>query len=778
MLAQGIFGRCLAILILMGCMQIGTAWRASAQDTDSGLDSFVLGTATTGGTYHPVGVALSTLIKLKLLPKFDLDLTAVNTNGSRQNIELLRKNDIQFAIISALAGYDARTGTGQFENAGADDNLRAITNLWLSTDHLLVRNDVVKSGTVDDFLGLKGRPVSLGRKDSGTLLENRTLLAALGVDIDAEFDLVELGYGESAEALAAGRIDGMSVSGGLPIGAVQSAFDRMGENAAVLEFSDEQLARIDRGRGVWQRAVIPGGTYPGQGRDIFTIGTPNILAVRADIDEDVVYQITRTIFEELEYLRGLHSTTRLISLDKAVNNLPLALHEGAVRYFQEEGVELPPAPIALDPDLLARYPTVEEARADANQGVVTMFTGTEGDTSTRIAAELAAVFAAADNDVRLLATNGGGIGRNLTDLLYLKGVDTALVRVDALNYARDQEVYPAVQKQVNYISEMFSEEVHLLVGSDIADLDDLSGKKINLGAPGGGSEITASVILSELGVSAEPTNFGPRMAIEKLKQGEIAGAFFVGGKPMPLLQQIEGSSGLKLLSLPAVQYFDSYRIAEIFGHEYPNLMRGDAVVPTIAVRTALLTYAWRPNSVRYQALDNLTSALFQSLLTLHDHGYHPKWPEVDPTAAFAAWQRFEPAARWIDDNQGTARRIAERGRLRLEQQTANRSGAGGGQPLLIESDVDAALTPKTEIKARAHDSTTPSEVKLPQTDDPADAAAVPTVPLVEPAVTAVEPVSNQPLSNGVYRGSPAAVATPPPGDLSNVPTKGINGPTF
>ena len=771
MLARGTIRRCLAILLVTGCIQTTAAWHASAQD--AAPNSFVLGTASTGGTYHPVGVALSTLIKLKLLPEFDLDLTAVNTDGSQQNIELLQQNDVQFAIISALAGHDARTGSGPFANAGANKDLRAITTLWLSTDHLLVRKDVVKSGTVDDFLGLTGRPVSLGRKDSGTLLENRTMLTALGVDIDSTFDLVELGYGESAEALATGRIDGMSVSGGLPIGAVQSVFDRMGGNAAVLEFSDEQLAQIDGGRGVWQRAVIPGGTYPGQDRDIFTIGTPNILAVRADVDEEVVYQITKTIFDELDYLHGLHPTTRLISLDNAVNNLPLSIHEGAVRYFQEEGIELPPPPMALDPDLLVRYPSVEEARADTNQGVVTMFAGTEGDTSTRIAAELAAVLAAADSDVRLLATNGGGIGRNLTDLLYLKGVDTALVRADLLNYVQDQEVYPAIENQVNYISEMFAEEVHLLVGSDIAGLDDLAGKKINLGAPGGGSEITASVILTKLGIRGEPTNFGPRRAIEKLQQGEIAGAFFVGGKPMPLLQQIDADSGLKLLSLPTVQYFDSYRAAEIRGHDYPNLLGADAAVPTIAARTALLTYAWRPDSVRYQALGNLTGALFQNLLTLQDQDYHPKWPEVDPTAEFAGWQRFAPAADWIDDNQGTARRIAERGKVRLEQQAASPSGAGGGQPRLIERDVEAVFAPEgDDFEARTGISDLPSAAVLPpQTEDSADAAALPTTP---PA----EPVSNDPLSAGVYRGSQATEPTTSTNDLSDLPSKGANAPTF
>ncbi|MEM8949020.1 MAG: TAXI family TRAP transporter solute-binding subunit, partial [Pseudomonadota bacterium] len=482
--------RCLAIAICLCCFQISATEQAAGQDASDAQTSFQLGTASTGGTYHPVGVALSTLIKLKLLPDFDIDLTAINTNGSRQNIELMRQDNMQFAIISALAGYDSRTGTGQFADVGPNDDLRAITTLWLSTDHLLVRDDVIESGTIEDFLQLQGRPVSLGREGSGTLIENRKLLSALNVDVDADFQLKELGYGESAEALAAGEIDGMSVSGGVPIGAVQDVFEKLGDEVNALEITDEQLALIDGGRRLWQRVVIPGGTYPGQDRDIFTIGMPNILAVRADVSDDVVYQITKTIFEELNYLHGLHSTTRQISLDNAVNNLPLPIHEGAARYFAEKGVELPKPPMELSPDLLTRYPSVEQAQADANQGVVTMFAGTEGDTSTRVAAELAAALNDVESDVRLLSTNGGGVGRNLTDLLYLKGVDTAWVRADALNYAEDQAVYPSVGSQVAYISEMFSEEVHLLVGSETDNINDLEGQKINLGAPGSGTDIT------------------------------------------------------------------------------------------------------------------------------------------------------------------------------------------------------------------------------------------------------------------------------------------------
>lgn len=776
MTARATSWHCLAFLVCF-CLSLGITQRLAAQG------AYTLGTATTGGTYHPVGVALSTLIKLKLLPQFGIDLTAVNTDGSQENVDLLRGGDIQFAIISALAGHEARNGIGEFAETGPDDGLRAITTLWLSTDHLLIREDAVKSGTISDFLDLQGRPVSLGRRDSSTLLENRTLMSAFGLDIDSDFNQVELGFKDSADALADGRIDGMSLSGGVPIGAVQDVFEELGDGLAALEINDEQLAVIDGGRGLWQRVVIPSGTYPGQDRDIFTIGTPNILAVRGDVDDDVVYQITRTIFEELEYLHGLHSTTRQISLDNAVNSLPLAIHEGAARYFKEKGVELPLPPVELDPDLLARFPTVEDAREAANLGVVSMFAGTEGDTSTQVAAELGSVLDDGENGVRLLATNGGGTGRNLTDLLYLRGVDTALARADLMNYARDQEVYPNFESQVNYISEMYPEEVHLLVRDDIDDIKDLNGKKVNLGTAETGTNVTGSIVLSKLGIRVEPTLFEPRMAIEKLEKGEIAGTFLVGGKPMPLLRQVDENSGLKLLAIPNIDYFDSYVTTEIPGYDYPNLMQPEDTVPTVAVRTALLTYAWRPRSSRYEALGGLTTALFENLLTLHDDGYHPKWREVDPTAEFAGWQRFGPASNWVDDNQGTARRIASEGRVRLDEQQQRAQPAeinlDQDQPLLIESDPNAGGEPD-EPELGETTPATPATTEVPSEESAiAKPAVVPTAPVIE-LVPGAEAASERPTTNGgttPTKPAPESSVTTRPA-VSNLPATGVKAPTF
>ena len=100
--------------------------------------SYLLATASTGGTYYPVGVALSTLVKVKLQPKQKIGMSAINSAGSGENIKLLRENEVQFAILQGLYGAYAWQGTGPIENEGPQKNLRAVTMLWQNVEHYAV----------------------------------------------------------------------------------------------------------------------------------------------------------------------------------------------------------------------------------------------------------------------------------------------------------------------------------------------------------------------------------------------------------------------------------------------------------------------------------------------------------------------------------------------------------------------------------------------------------------------------------------------------------------
>jgi TRAP transporter TAXI family solute receptor len=308
--------------------------------------NYILATATTGGTYYPVGVALATLTKVRLEPSTGIGMSAISSAGSGENVRLLRENEAQFALLAGLYGYYAVNGVGPLEEEGQQENVRSIVTVWSNVEHFIIDNSHLNTGTMADFLAMKGETVNLGAQNSGALGIARTLMANAGLDIDTDFNLVYSGYGPAAEQLQNGQIAAASLPAGPPVGAVTQLMAAASDRVTVLDVTDEELQMLDGGFNLWTRYVIPAGTYPGQEEDINTMGQPNFLAVNADVPEEDVYQITKTIFENLGFLQAIHPATGAISLDAAINGLPAPLHPGAVRYYREQGIEIPDRLIA------------------------------------------------------------------------------------------------------------------------------------------------------------------------------------------------------------------------------------------------------------------------------------------------------------------------------------------------------------------------------------------------------------------------------------------------
>ena len=331
----------LALAAVFGTATLGAATPAQAQDK-----SYILTTATTGGTYYPVGVALATLVKVKLQPDHDISLSAINSAGSGENVKLLREDQAQFAILQGLYGQWAWNGTGAVESAGPQKHLRAVTMLWQNVEHFAVHADHAETGTIADIANLEGRKFSIGKRNSGTEGSGRTILSNLGHDPESLFNIAYMGYGPSADALQNGTISGFNIPGGPPVGAVTRAYASMGEDVRVLDFTDAQIAKANGDKELWTRFVIDADTYPNQDAPIRTMAQPNFLAVHADVPEESVYKITKTIYENLPFLRNIHKATTAMALDKATAGLPAPLHPGAARYFREEGIEIPDRLIA------------------------------------------------------------------------------------------------------------------------------------------------------------------------------------------------------------------------------------------------------------------------------------------------------------------------------------------------------------------------------------------------------------------------------------------------
>ncbi|MDJ1016641.1 MAG: TAXI family TRAP transporter solute-binding subunit [Paracoccaceae bacterium] len=303
--------------------------------------SYVLATASTGGTYYPVGVAISTLVKVKLEPGEKIGMSAISSAGSGENVRLLREDEAQFAIMQGLFGSYATTGTGPVSEAGPQENLRSISMLWQNVEQFILANDAVENGTLSDMIALKGEPMALGRQNSGTIGSNRTILSGFGINMDEDYELVFAGYGPSAEALQNGQVRGIGTPAGVPTGAVSQLMAAVGDSVTPLEVTDEELVKADGGRNLWTRYVIPAGTYPGQDADWNTIAQPNFLATNISIPEEHVYLITKTIYENLPFLQAIHPATKAMAVEKAIGGLPAPLHPGAARYYQEQGIEIP-----------------------------------------------------------------------------------------------------------------------------------------------------------------------------------------------------------------------------------------------------------------------------------------------------------------------------------------------------------------------------------------------------------------------------------------------------
>ena len=313
---------------------LGGQTAAFAADTN-----YILNTASTGGTYHPVGTAIATLSKIKLLPKEKFSLTAVNSAGSGANIQALGANTAQFAIIQGLFGSYAATGTGTI--SAPQPNVRAVTMLWQNVEQFVIANQFVKSGTVSDMVAMKGQPMAMGRKSSGTIESNRVLLQGLGIDIEKDYTPIYAGFGPSADAMADGKAMGAGLGAGPPTGAITKLMAANAGKFTILDVTEEEAKKMDSGRTLWVPYTIKAGTYPGQTKDVNTVAQPNFLAVNADVSEDHVYKLTKAIYENPPFLQAIHPATKAMAIEKAMAGLPVPLHPGAMKYYKEVGLKIP-----------------------------------------------------------------------------------------------------------------------------------------------------------------------------------------------------------------------------------------------------------------------------------------------------------------------------------------------------------------------------------------------------------------------------------------------------
>jgi hypothetical protein len=306
------------------------------------LRFFRLATGTPAGTYFHVGGVIASAISG---PPGAPDCTqggtcgvpgmiavALATEGSVENVALMRGSEVEGALMQADVAYWAYAGLGAFAEEDVGDWLQAIGRLYVEQLHL-----VAPPGTgIVTPADLRGRRISLGPDGSGTQLIVRQVLDAFGIPLD-DVDALRLRPEEAADALIAGELDAFFALGGAPILAIEDLARRLpirlipigGEPVVRLVYDTPFVASAGIGAGLYQD-VRPTGT----------IGVPSILTVRRDVDNDTVYRICRGLWHPTtaRLLSNSHLRGRDITLANALSAVPIPVHEGAEAYYRTVGL--------------------------------------------------------------------------------------------------------------------------------------------------------------------------------------------------------------------------------------------------------------------------------------------------------------------------------------------------------------------------------------------------------------------------------------------------------
>ena len=284
-------------------------------------------TGGTSGVYYPLGVALSN-IYAKAIP--DAKSSVQATKASVENLNLLQAGRGEIAFTLGDAVSLAWAGNADAGFPAKLDKLRGVAGIYPNYIQIVASADA-NIGTIAD---LKGKRISVGAPKSGTELNARAVLDAAGLSYK-DFDKVEyLAFAELVDLMKNRQLDATLQSAGLGVSSIRDLANSIA--IAIVPIPAELVRKINDP--AYAPAVIPAGTYQGQSMDVPTVAIGNFLITRSDVSEDLVYQMTKSMFENLDALVAAHVAAKAIKLENALTGMPIPVHPGAARFYREKRI--------------------------------------------------------------------------------------------------------------------------------------------------------------------------------------------------------------------------------------------------------------------------------------------------------------------------------------------------------------------------------------------------------------------------------------------------------
>jgi len=305
---------------------------AEAEAEEPEVETVFLSFATGGvsGTYYPLGGAMANLCTNTVE---GVKAQAESTGASVENATLLETSESDFGLLQNDVAFYAANGEtlAKFKESGAYTNLVGVATLYPETIQIIASKD---SG-VKTVADLAGKHVAVGAPGSGTEANATQILAAYGLTKDDLGAADPLSFKEAAEGLKNKQIDAAFITAGFPTSAVTEVSTVRDVTIVTVDKIDELSAKYP----FYTAQTIPAGTYKGQDEDIETVAVMAMLAVRGDLDEELVYQCTKSILEGTDELGKAHAKGAKVTAETGLDGMSIDLHPGAERYYKEAGLK-------------------------------------------------------------------------------------------------------------------------------------------------------------------------------------------------------------------------------------------------------------------------------------------------------------------------------------------------------------------------------------------------------------------------------------------------------
>lgn len=303
----------------------------------------------------------------------------------------------------------------------------------------------------------------------------------------------------------------------------------------------------------------------------------------------------------------------------------------------------------------------QERKQESNQSTVTLMAAGITGTYAPIAQDIQSIVDEPDkiDGMRVLPILGRGGGHNVLDVLFLRGIDMGITQQEHLEFfkRRDPVLHANIYNRVQYITKLYNSEYHLLVPKSITNLSELEGKKVNFYNEFSATDIAGVTIFDILGIKVVPTYFDLEDSIQKIRDGEVAGATYLAGAPVSgftTLVKPEDNMHFLPLSPETLPPGGFDKLLQVFlpatlTHEtYPELVPEGQTVSTVASGAVLAVYNWPEASDRYRRIAQFIEAFFSKFDEFLKPPRHPKWKEINLAVNVPGWTRFKAAQQWLD----------------------------------------------------------------------------------------------------------------------------------